>query len=225
MKIPGFLGICLLFGSSLPTVADEPACEPEKWQKAIASFEAADQKELPPKQGILFVGSSSIGYWDLPKSFPELGAINRGFGGSEICDSTHYAETLIFKHQPRIVVFYAGDNDVSRGKSAEQVHRDFLAFREKLFEALPETQLLYVAIKPSRARWKLAPIMDAANKLIAGECKQDSRSTFIDIWTPMLSEGGKPSVAWFVKDGLHLSEKGYELWNSLLKPHLKSDGK
>lgn len=224
MTYSELLALCLALLACLPLAADEPPCKPEKWQAAIAKFEAADQVNPPPQNGILFVGSSSILFWDLSKSFPELNAINRGFGGSEICDSTHYAGTLIFKHHPRTVVFYAGDNDVDRGKSAEQVQRDFLEFRDKLFEALPETRLLYIAIKPSRARWDKAPIMKQANELIAAECENDGRLTFIDIWQPMLGDDGEqamPPEHWFVKDGLHLSEKGYELWTSLVKPHLE----
>jgi len=220
MKISSFLALCLLLGSPLQAVAEEQPCKPEKWQKAITRFEAADKEKLPPKDGVVFTGSSSIVLWDLHQSFPELNAINRGFGGSEICDSTHYADILIFRHRPRTVVFYAGDNDIARGKSAEQVHRDFLAFRGKLFQSLPETRLLYVAIKPSRARWEKAPIMKVANDLIAGECETDERMTFIDIWQPMLSEAGPPSEHWFIKDGLHLSAKGYGLWNTILEPHL-----
>jgi hypothetical protein len=38
---------------------------------------------------VLFVGSSSIRFWkSLPKDFPKYHVINRGFGGSQIEDST-----------------------------------------------------------------------------------------------------------------------------------------
>ena len=47
--------------------------------------------ETPPAPGgALFIGSSSIRMWDLAKHFPaEENAINRGFGGSHMADSTH----------------------------------------------------------------------------------------------------------------------------------------
>ena len=220
MRWSGVLGCGIILAGLVPATAADRACQPQKWQKAIARFEALDQDDPPPQHGILFVGSSSIVLWDLAASFPGLGAINRGFGGSEICDSIYYAETVVFKHKPRVVVLYAGDNDIDRGKSAEQVHRDFVEFRDQLFEALPSTRLLYVAIKPSRARWSKSSIMQAANEMIAGECREDARLTFVDIWKPMLSEEGMPPAHWFIEDELHLSDKGYQLWTSLVTPHL-----
>ena len=96
--------------------ADDPA-KFAKWEKEIAAFEAADQKQPPPKGGIVFVGSSSIRLWDVKKSFPGLPVINRGFGGSQIEDSTHFAERIVFPYEPCAVVFYAGDNDIASGKS------------------------------------------------------------------------------------------------------------
>ena len=123
-----------------PSIAEEPPCHSEPWEKDIAKFEAEDRTNPPPHESILFVGSSSIRGWRLPKYFPELTTINRGFGGSQICDSTHFLDRLVLKHRPQVVVIYAGDNDVAAGKSAEQVHRDFLAFVVGVHATLPETK-------------------------------------------------------------------------------------
>ena len=205
------------------TQPEDPPCRAERWEKAIGSFLAADEKEPPAEQGILFVGSSSIRLWNLPKYFPKLQPINRGFGGSEICDSTHWIEQLVLKHKPRLVVLYAGDNDIAVGKSAEQVHRDFSAFCKKLYQQLPETKLLYIAIKPSLSRWKHAPAMKEANALITADCKKDARLTFVDIWPPMLGKDGKPRPELFAEDGLHLNEQGYALWTGLLRQHLSKE--
>lgn len=213
-------GLCFLFANMSYCQEIESPCNPQRWEKVIAKFEATDAKAAPSQQGILFVGSSSIRLWDLPKHFPQLQPTNHGFGGSEICDSTHYAEQLIFKHKPQIVVLYAGDNDVARGKSAEQVHHDFTAFTKKLHGALPETRLVYIAIKPSLARWKLASTMQEANRRIAVDCQKNKRLSFVDIWPPMLNQNGQPRKELFAKDGLHLNAQGYELWTELLRPHL-----
>ena len=59
--------------------------------------------------------------WTLGKSFPGFDAINRGFGGSEIENSTHFADRIIVPHRPHTVLLYAGDNDIAKGKSAARV--------------------------------------------------------------------------------------------------------
>ena len=44
---------------------------------------------------------------------------------------------------------------------------------------------------------------------------------FVDIDSPMIGDNGEPKPELFVSDGLHLSEQGYQLWSSLVRPHLK----
>ena len=76
----------------------------------------------------MFLGSSSIRMWKLEKHFPKLGAVNRGFGGSQISDSIQHFGRLVMPHRPRLIVFYAGDNDIAAGKSPEQVAKDYQTF-------------------------------------------------------------------------------------------------
>lgn len=219
------IAICwAVLGASTPAaaLADDPPCKPETWNAAIAEFEKEDADRPPPQNGVVFVGSSSIRLWDLAVSFPELPAINRGFGGSQACDAAHFAEQLVVKHRPRLVVFYSGDNDVAAGKTAEQVHHDFREFVGNVRKGLPETPIVIFSIKPSIARWKLRDVMQAANKLIAADAEEkDSQLVFIDVWPAMLAENGEPRKELFREDGLHMNDEGYKVWTELLRPHLE----
>ena len=209
-----------------PAFAQEKPKNPHaRWEATIAKFEEQDKKNSPAKGGVLFVGSSSIRLWNLAESFPNLGATNRGFGGSEIADSTHFAKRIILKHEPRQVFLYAGDNDIAHGKSAETVTEDFQKFAHVVRKSLPETQVVFIAIKPSIKRWALADENAKANTAIQEICRKDDRLGYADIWTPMLGEDGKPRPELFAKDGLHLNGKGYELWTSIVKPLIKREKK
>jgi lysophospholipase L1-like esterase len=191
-----------------------------KWEKDIAAFEAQDAKSPPPKNAILFVGSSSIRLWNLKESFPDRRTINRGFGGSELTDSVRFAKRIVLPHQPRIVVLYAGDNDIVNGKSPKQVFTEFQEFVAVIHRALPKTKIVYIAIKPSIKRWALIDKIREANRLIrqhVAEQKSD-KLAFLDIDKPMLGADGKPRVDLLQEDGLHLSKQGYELWSRLLRP-------
>src|SRR5262245_12586451 len=125
-----------------------------RWEKAIAAFEEQDRKQPPPRNAYLFAGSSSIRLWNLPRSFPDLEVINRGFGGSQIADTVHFAPRIILKHQPRMVLLYAGDNDLAAGRTPEQVLADFKALVQVVHKELPKTRVAFLSIKPSLARWK-----------------------------------------------------------------------
>jgi lysophospholipase L1-like esterase len=190
------------------------------WEKAIAAFEKQDRAKPPPKDAILFVGSSSIRLWDLPRSFPDRQVINRGFGGSEIADSVHFAPRILLKYRPRLIVFYAGDNDIAAGRRPERVAADFKEFVRTVHAELPRTKILFLSIKPSIRRWNLVERMRRANELIRDYCKQVKRVEYVDVATPMLGTDGKPRRELFQRDGLHLNAAGYKLWASIVKPLL-----
>lgn len=218
-----FLAYFAAMTLALSSLAEEKPAESKtgKWDKDFAAMEAKDQKSPPPKKGILFVGSSSIRMWDLANSFPDRLTVNRGFRGSQLIDSVEHFDRLVLPHQPRIVVLYAGDNDIAAKKTPQQVAADFAAFHKKLRAALPETKLIFISIKPSVARVKLLDTQREANELVRKACEQDKLCTFLSVEKPMLDEDGQPRSDLFLKDGLHMHNGGYKIWAELLQPLLK----
>ncbi len=192
------------------------------WEPVIRMFEENDRRESPPKQGIVFIGSASIRRWDLDRYFPDLPVINRGFGGSQIADCAYFADRIILPYEPKTVVLHAGNNDIRRGKTPQQVLADYNLFVETVHEALPTTRIAYISINPDRRHWDLVDKLRKANQLMAAVTEKDERLVYVDADTPMIGEDGKPRPELFTEpDGVHLSAEGYELWTSLLRPHLR----
>lgn len=216
---PIWLLVCL---AGLATLSAETKGVLSKWEPAIQKFEAADVTNPPPKHAILFLGSSSIVKWKtLAEDFSEHQVINRGFGGSQIADSVAFVERIVLPYEPRLIVFYAGDNDIAVKKTPEQVAADFKAFVIDVQGRLPNTRIAYLSIKPSLKRWALVEQIKEANQRIAEFCRTHERLVYIDVFTPMLGADGQPPADLFVQDGLHLSAKGYELWASIVRPYLQ----
>ncbi len=160
-----FLPFVALFLASVALAA------PEKWLQAIDKFTEADKTNPPVRNGIVFVGSSSIVLWkSLEKDFPGLPVINRGFGGSELYDSVFYADRIVTPYQPRAVVVYAGGNDLNAGKTPEKVHADFKDLVAKIHAAVPRARIVYIGLAPNPARWKIKDKSEKANALIASAC-------------------------------------------------------
>lgn len=195
---------------------------PERWAKDIAAYVQADQAHPPAKHGIVFVGSSSIALWQtLHADFPGLPVIGRGFGGSQIGDSVHYADQIVLPYEPRVVVLYSGENDLAEKRTPESVAEQFRAFVQKVQAANPQTCILYISMKPSPSRWALKDAMIRGNELIAAQCAADPRLTFVDVWPVMLGADGKPREELFIGDKLHLNAAGYAAWTKLLTPLLQ----
>src|SRR5436853_370464 len=202
-------------------VADADA---DRWESAIKKFEDADKVAPPPQNAIVFIGASSIVRWNLRESFPELGpqAINRGFGGSLAADSVRYADRIVIPYKPRMVVFYAGDNDVEANHTPHQIADDFTAFDRKVHAALPETQIVFISIKPSIRRFPWIEQIKGANALVKQYCATHPHLTFVDIVPQMLGPDGKMRKELLVEDGLHMTPAGYKIWNDALRPILQA---
>lgn len=202
---------------ALPAWAQQPA---DRWERYVTAFEAADLASPPPKGEIVFVGSSTMRRWDVASYFPDLKIINRGIDGTELSDALRYVDRLVLRHEPRLVVLYAGDNDVSVGRLSEQVSVDFERFVRAIHSRLPQTRILYIGIKPSPLRWMQIDRMRLANQVIRAICERDDRLAFVDFDNLMLGWDEKPRRDLFVEDGLHLSPHGYQLWATMLRPYL-----
>jgi lysophospholipase L1-like esterase len=189
----------------------------------IQRFKTQDSIQFPPKNTILFIGSSSFTKWtDVQNYFPGYTIINRGFGGSSLPDLIRYAGDIIFPYKPRQVVIYCGDNDLAASDtvSAQTVFNRFQQLFAMIREKLPATSVAFVSIKPSPSRQRLMPKMREANLLIKKYLKQKKNTAFIDVYHKMLNKDGTPLKDIFLEDELHMNAKGYAIWQKVMQPYL-----
>ncbi len=194
------------------------------WEADIRKFEVADSVNPPPKNAVLFVGSSSIRMWNtLADDFPFATVLNRGFGGSEMSDLVYFARRIVIPYQPKIIVVYSGDNDIPNGKAPEKILADFENFVAIVRTALPQSAIIVLPPKPSPSRWKWEKEYRATRALLKDFCATPTlpNVTIVDVFLPMLTENGQPRHELFLGDMLHLNAAGYQLWKDKLTPVLK----
>lgn len=192
-----------------------------QWENEIAAFEKTDAQNPPAKGGIVFVGSSSIRLWKtLAEDFPQHRILNRGIGGSEIADSVHFADRIVIPYAPRMVVLYAGGNDLNNGRPPEEVFADFTAFAVKVRAALPAAELAYISSAGNPARWAQVEKVRALNGMIEGYIKQQTNMKFINVFPRMIGDDGLPRPEIFGPDKLHMNPEGYKLWTEIIRPLL-----
>ena len=185
---------------------------PARWETEIAAFEATDKKQSTPKGGILFIGSSTIRLWKtLAADFPEHKVINRGFGGSQITDATHFVPRIVFPYAPQLIVLRSGVNDINVGKPPEQVFKDYLEFVETVHAGLPSTRIVYLGLCPTVAHIDRFPQCDRLNQLIREHAADNSLLGYVDCSDMTLGGDGKPRPGLFAADGFHFNADGYQL--------------
>ena len=192
--------------------------DPARFEKDIAAFEAEDHHAPPAPGGTVFVGSSSIAYWDVARDFPALRPIKRGYGGSHVSDTIHFASRIIFSYAPSLVVFYAGDADVAAGKSATQIADDTLALVRLIHAKLPKARVVVVGTKPSPLHWAHMATIRRANAAVREGLAADRLAAYADAEAALLGSDGQPRADFYAENRLNLNERGYAAWTAALRP-------
>jgi lysophospholipase L1-like esterase len=215
-----FIPALLLTGSLMMTL---PAFgqDPKRFEKEIQAYTTADATNPPPKDAILFIGSSTFHFWKtLAADFPTHKVFNRGFGGSQMSDALYYFDKIVAPYHPRLIVLYEGSNDINDRKSPEQVFDDFKTFVAKMHEALPDSKLAYVSILTTPIRSAQIDKVKAANKLIREYIDHDDKLVFIDAFPSVLGPDGKADPKYFIADRLHPNANGYAVLKKAIEPYL-----
>lgn len=209
------LSILLIF--RLPLFAQN---KPPLWSE-VQIIKAYDQLYAPPKNPILFIGSSSIRKWiDFYKEFGAYSALDRGIGGAVTKDIDNYLDDIVFPYHPRQLVIYVGENDLISSADAETVLKDFEKLYTDIRAKLPVVPIVYLSIKGSPSRAQYQEKAKKANLLISAYIKSQKNIVYVDVYQPMLDKNGNMQPQLFTEDMLHMNATGYQIWNKLLIPYL-----
>lgn len=196
----------------------------EKYETTIQRFEREDAKRPVNPDEVIFIGSSTFTMWrSLPEDLKPVPAVNRGFGGSQMMHAALYVNRVILPRKPKTIVVYEGPNDVTSGKTPEQVLVDAKNFVAQVHRFLPETKIYFVAIRPSISRAYLRATEIRANELLKEYAANDRRLAFIDVCPAMYDKQGLLLQDIFIPDKLHLNRKGYELLFPVIRKRLMDD--
>ncbi len=210
---------CTLLASQL---AAQSLPDPQRFESAIRMFEAQDAVTPPPEGAIVLTGSSSIARWNdqAAEALAPLSVIPRGFGGSIMHDVLYYLDRVALAYNPRAILIYEGDNDTAGGLPKELVLDHLNQIIARIHDALPETRIYLLAVKPSVSRrsvWPQAQELSAGYRDLA---EADPLVHYIDTATPFLNADGSVMTDIFVADDLHFNDLGNAIWGATIKAAL-----
>ncbi len=207
----------------LPLAVSAQAPDPLRYEETISAWEAEDALNPPPANAIVVTGSSSITRWnsEMVDDLSPLTVIPRGFGGTRMSDVLYWVDRLIVRYEPRAVAIYEGDNDTGADRlKAETIIGQFEQIVARIHEALPETRIYAISVKPSVSRWDVWSEAQRTNEMLQAIAAEDQLVYYIDAATPMLQPNGEVMTDIFVDDNLHLNEKGTDIWAAAIKAGL-----
>lgn len=193
-----------------------------KWEKELNYFKELDERNGITKGEILFIGSSTFTLWkDVNDYFPGYTIVNRAFGGSKMREVLQYFETLVKPYEPKQVIVYEGDNDLSWAEySVDEYMKDMRCFVRMVQVNFPKAKIAIVSIKPSPSKSAntLNKFRDA-NSRLKEFCFQNNID-FINTHDAMLNEDGSIKKEIFKSDMLHMNSDGYNIWKEVILPYL-----
>lgn len=200
--------------------ADYP--DPSRWAYTVGGFTLEDEILGPRPGAIVATGSSSMRFWQarIHADLAPLTVIPRGFGGSNMNDLLTYLDEVVLKHEPRAVMIYEGDNDVAQGVPVEKILATFETALARIHARDPAIRVYLLAVKPSLSRAAMWSQMQAVNQGLQAFAKASDTIFYLDVATPMLDADGSVRDDLFVSDGLHMNQRGYDLWRNAVAPVL-----
>ncbi len=196
---------------------------------------AHQQLQQKAKQGridIYFQGDSITRRWgakDYPKllahwkkNFHGWNAANFGWGG----DNTHH---ILWRMQngeldglsPKVIVLQAGTNNLPwHGRpddaTVDEIVDGIDAILKEFQKRVPNSTIILTAVFPRTQNLELAPSIKWINERLAN-LADGQQIRFLNINDQLTDSNGRllPDIS---SDGLHLEERGYEIWARSLKP-------
>ncbi|MFH4966422.1 GDSL-type esterase/lipase family protein [Gaetbulibacter sp. M235] len=197
----------------------------DRFENQIESFRRFDNRNTLAKNPVLFIGSSSIVFWETAKSFPDLPIINRGFGGASLQEIIHYYDDIVKRHSPSILVVYC-DIDIERGKSPNVAFSAFKELVNKVRKDFPLTQIFLLSMKPTLVDDFIQKDVSinkvATNRMLSKYCDDERNLHYIDITNMMIKSDGRVRSDIFLTDGMHLNQLGYGLWDPIIRSKIMS---
>ncbi len=197
-------------------------------QKNVTKILEKEAKQgLPAKEGILFIGSSTIRLWrSVSKDMTPLPVINRGFGGARSWEVLHFIDDLAIKHKPKLIVYFCGTNDaVNKKNDADFIYSNYLSFVQTIREQLPDTRFIYLSVTKVPSREKVWGKMDAINQRAQADAIKNDYMRYFDMNQFVFDEHDKPITTLYRKDQLHLNREGYAILTKLLRPLVEEEWK
>jgi len=192
--------------------------DPLRFKDEIASYLQADISNPPPEGCYLFIGSSSMRMWkSLQEDFTGYPVINRGFGGSHFSDAIYYFDDLVKAYNPSKIIIYEGDNDIAGSKSPNKIMKDLKTLLGMIRDNLGQPEIAIISAKPSPRRWELKDKYEKLNAKFKDLASKSQDLTYIDVYTFMLNDTGRPEPELFLEDSLHMTGEGYKIWEEQIR--------
>ena len=180
----------------------------------------AKQYQSAEKGGVLIMGSSTMDYWaDWQTDIGDRLGYNVGIGGTIVEDWLYAYDKLVKPFNPSTILIYLGGNNINNmghtGKYAESLMENLL---NKMHADFPDAEIYYIysmavpsCYKGGKFNYEYGQFIEEMKKLVADTNWLNGIDTFTS-----LTKDGEARKDLYRDDGIHLNEKGYDIFAQII---------
>jgi len=196
-----------------------------EWNRALKAYyyhRKEHFESLPDTDHeIIFLGNSITDNAEWAELFGNPRMKNRGIGGDDTGGVLGRLDEVV-RSRPDKIFLMIGTNDLSAGKSVEQIIANYRLILRRIREASPQTRVYIQSVFPTEdalhTTRKNRDIMQINRELEA--IATEGGLVYIDLFTPLATPEHKLNMDYSI-DGLHLNGAGYLLWKEIIKPYVE----
>ena len=177
----------------------------------------------------LFLGDSITDFYDLDKYYEGYKVVNSGISGDQTSDILDDLQKRAYVYNPSTIFLLIGTNDYIHHKKEDETVNNIKEIVEKLNKNLPNAKIYLESIYPinntddSKISKPMVGIrINDSIKKINSELKKycnDKNCTYLDMYSLLEDKDGNLKLE-YTKEGLHMSDKGYEVITKELKKYM-----
>lgn len=165
------------------------------------------------KKELVFLGDSHTNYFEWGEYFSEKSVANRGIG-SDTTKGVLERLDQVTELNPKKVFIMVGINDIQQGVSIKDIEQNFADIIKKLRESNPDIEIYIQSVLPvagelyERNFYRHSDTINESVLNLNEKLANLSDVTFINV----AKKFGNELSEEYTVDGIHLNQKGYEVW-------------
>ena len=175
------------------------------------------------KQTIVFIGDSLTEFFDWQERFPACNVFNLGIAGEmveELLERMDRIELTIVNSglNADVIFVMTGANNI-----AMEDYEIIAGYKEvitAIAASFSKSKLVIQSILPVSLPWIDNAIIRQLNESLRQMAKS-FKAEYLDLYSLFISSGSGPKREYLLDDGIHVSDKGYEVWSGAVGDFLQ----
>jgi len=174
------------------------------------------------KKHLVFIGDSLTEWFDWQRRFPDYPVTNLGISGEPIEGLLERRDRIRSQlDAPGTIFLMTGINNIAMEQY--DITGPFREIVKDLTTWYKKSKIVVQSILPVDLAWVSNNVIKDINRSLA-EIAREYGAEYLDVHGLFVDPKGNPRSAYLQDDGVHLSDKGYEVWANEVERFLKRKG-